>query len=87
MTFRINQGDTEIPVKTWRSREHLPIEGPASKHNLAVLYHFAALRVEKEFLNGKPLSPSGDGSTAAGAQDEQARISDAEAYWTEAFRY
>lgn len=84
---QLNRGDTEVPVKAWRSHEHLPAEGPASKHNLAVLYHFAALRVEKEFLNGKPLSSSGDGATAAGAQDEQARISDAEAYWAEAFRY
>ncbi|MGC8989099.1 MAG: Hsp70 family protein, partial [Verrucomicrobiia bacterium] len=84
---QLNQGDTEIPVKTWRSREHLPTEGPASKHNLAVLYHFAALRVEREFLNGKGGSTSGDGAAPAGLPNEEARISDAEVYWAEAFRY
>lgn len=84
---QLHQGDNDSAANAWRGRERSPEEGPASKHNLAVLYHFSALEIEKEFLNGKSPPPSPGGANTATPDQEMAKTADAERYWVEANKY
>ncbi len=84
---QLHQGDSDSAANTWRGRERSPEEGPASKHNLAILHHFAALEIEKEFLNGKSPPPLPDGANTAKGNEEMAKTADAERYWAEANKY
>lgn len=80
---QLHQGDSDGAANIWRERERSPEEGPSSKHNLAVLYHFSALEIEREFLNGKPATKE----TTTNSDTEKAKTAEAERYWSESYRY
>jgi hypothetical protein len=81
---QLHQGDNDGPANTWRNHEQSHEEGPASKHNLAILYHFSALEVERTLLNGN--QPPEKSSTTTPEQ-ETAKAADADRYWAEASKY
>lgn len=84
---QLHQGDSDGSANIWRNHEQSQDDGPAAKHNLAILYHYAALHIETNFLNDKsppPLPGAEDGETA---KQELAKAADAESFWAEANKY
>lgn len=81
---QLRQGDDGGAADLWRGSTHLSVEGPAAKHNLAVLHHFKALEIERELLAAAKVSDKGE----AGAADvEAAKTAEAERHWFESYRH
>lgn len=79
---QLHQGDSDGAASIWCCHEGSLEEGPASKHNLAVLYHFAALEIENGLLNDKAPPP------LPGTKDQgETQVAEAERFWMEADKY
>jgi len=67
----LSEGQLDDAIKLWQTYANTPDAGPAAKHNLAVIYHFSALELEKALLNG---------------QDDYTPV-EVDKYWSESTRF